>query len=89
MNGMKRWIQGRPLDLARSLSAAGKQVFTTGDARKYLSEGAVLWLALTRSQKAGWIKRLKRGAGPLSGRMKASTRGRGVPVNPARAYPGG
>jgi predicted transcriptional regulator of viral defense system len=61
MNGMKRRSQGRPLDLVRSLSAAGKQVFTTDDARKYLSEDAALWLALTRLRKAGWIKRLKRG----------------------------
>jgi hypothetical protein len=61
MNSMKRRVQGRPLDLVRSLSAAGKQVFTTDDARKYLPEDAALWLALTRLQKTGWIKRLKRG----------------------------
>lgn len=61
MNSMQPRSQRRPLDLVRSLSAAGKQVFTTDDARKYLPEDAALWLALTRLQKAGWIKRLKRG----------------------------
>ncbi len=61
MNSIKRRVQGRLLDLVRSLSAAGKQVFTADDARKYLPEDAALWLALTRLQKAGWIKRLKRG----------------------------
>ena len=61
MNRVKPRVQGRPLDLVRSLSAAGQQVFTTGDARKYLSEDAALWLPLTRLQKAGWIKRLERG----------------------------
>jgi predicted transcriptional regulator of viral defense system len=80
MDSMKSRSQGRLLDLVRSLSAAGKQVFTTDDARKYLAEDAALWLALTRLQKAGWIKRLKRGAGPLSGRMEAGRRGQGVRV---------
>jgi predicted transcriptional regulator of viral defense system len=61
MNSIKRRVQGRLLDLVRRLSAAGKQVFTADDARKYLAEDATLWLALTRLQKAGWIKRLKRG----------------------------
>ena len=37
MNSMNPRVQGRPLDLVRSLSAAGKQVFTTDDARKYLT----------------------------------------------------
>lgn len=61
MNSMTRRVQGRPLDLVRSLSAAGKHVFTADDARKYFPENTALWLALTRLQKAGWIKRLKRG----------------------------
>ncbi len=53
MNSMKPRVQSWPLNLVRSLSAAGKQVFTADDARKYLPEDAALWLALTRLQKAG------------------------------------
>ena len=61
MNSTSMRNQGRPLDLARGLSAAGKQVFTVSDARSFLSKDEAVWLALTRLQKAGWVKRLKRG----------------------------
>ncbi len=61
MNSMEQTSYARPLDLVKSLSAAGKHVFSVRDARKYLREGAALWVMLTRLQKAGWIKRLKRG----------------------------
>ncbi len=59
MNSTKTRVHGWPLDLVRSLSAVGMQLFTTDDARKYLPEDAALWLALVRLQKAGWLKRLE------------------------------
>jgi hypothetical protein len=80
MNSTRPRSQGRPHDLVRSLRAAGKQVFTPDDAWKYRPEDAGLWLALTLLQKAGWIKRPKRGGGPLSDRMESGRRGHGVRV---------
>lgn len=60
-NSMRHTSHVRSLDLVRRLSAAGKHVFLVQDARKYLPDDGALWVALTRLQKAGWIKRLKRG----------------------------
>lgn len=77
MNSIGRRVHGRPLDLIRSLSVAGKHVFTADDARKYLAEDAALWLALRRLQKAGWIKRLKRALDRYVAAMKRVGENRG------------
>ena len=61
MDVIQSRAHGRPLDLVKRLSAAGRRVFTVGDARAFLHEDKTLWLVLTRLQKAGWIRRLKRG----------------------------